>query len=36
VGLDEAIKAGIPVEVADATIGKVFGFLRPASSGSTT
>ncbi|HIQ18784.1 MAG TPA: 3-hydroxyacyl-CoA dehydrogenase [Novosphingobium capsulatum] len=28
VGLDEAIKAGIPVEVADATIGKVFGFPK--------
>ncbi|HEY0315866.1 MAG TPA: 3-hydroxyacyl-CoA dehydrogenase NAD-binding domain-containing protein [Sphingomonas sp.] len=28
VGLDEAIRSGIPVEVADATIGKVFGFPK--------
>ncbi|MCY1166244.1 putative 3-hydroxyacyl-CoA dehydrogenase [compost metagenome] len=28
VGLDEAIRSGIPVEVADAAIGKVFGFPK--------
>ncbi|SDA20001.1 3-hydroxyacyl-CoA dehydrogenase/enoyl-CoA hydratase family protein [Sphingomonas sp. NFR15] len=28
VGLDEAIRSGIPVEVADATIGRAFGFPK--------